>query len=78
MCTGWLFVRLIVYANRDDAVGVEVSLHAGEVLLFDADVIHAGAAYTERANTRLHVYLDVAGFVREPNYTWFRVQAVPM
>ena len=56
-------------------IGVEVLLHAGEVLLFDADVIHAGAAYTERANTRLHVYLDVEGYVRKHNYTWFRVTA---
>ena len=50
-------MRLIVYACKEDMVGVEVLL--GEVLLFDADVIHAGAAYMERANTRLH--LDVEG-----------------
>ena len=65
--------KLIIFENADDWVGVEVMLRAGEVLLFDADVLHAGAAYTESANTRLHVYLDVEGVTRVPNSTWKRV-----
>ena len=49
--------------------GVEVHIEVGDILLFDGDVVHAGAAYTS-ANTRLHVYLDVAGVGHEANTTY--------
>ena len=41
------------------------------LLVFDGDVAHAGAAYSE-LNTRVHVYLDVCGVKRERDYTWFK------
>ena len=40
------------------------------ILLFDGDVAHAGASYAG-GNTKVHLYLDVAGVVREQNVTWF-------
>lgn len=36
-------------------------LAAGDVLVFDADVIHAGSAYA-KSNTRMHMYLDTADY----------------
>lgn len=44
-----------------------LSLNKGDLLLFRGDLVHAGASY-EKANCRLHCYLD-AGY-REPNRTW--------
>ena len=39
-------------------------LQPGDVLLFDGYTVHAGASYA-KPNTRLFVYLDVPGVVRE-------------
>ena len=50
---------------------VEVALYAGDVLVFEGDVEHAGAAY-HMANTRIHVYLDVEHVFRKPGNTWSR------
>ena len=47
----------------------DVTLDAGDVLVFDGDIAHAGAAY-ERANTRVHLYIDAVGPERSPNATW--------
>ena len=61
--------RLYVYEpvlRRDVTVLVPV----GAILLFDGDVAHAGACYAA-PNTRVHVYLDVAGVQREKDVTWF-------
>ena len=58
--------RLWVVVN---GVAVEVQLEVGDILLFDGDVVHAGAAYA-KANTRLHVYLDVRGVEHEANGTF--------
>ena len=57
----------------DRALGREeiVMLWAGDVLVFDGDVEHAGAWYCE-PNTRVHVYLDVADLRRTRDYTWSR------
>ena len=52
-----------------DGVAVEVKLEVGDILLFDGDVVHAGAAYAW-ANTRLHVYLDVLGVRHVLNETY--------
>jgi hypothetical protein len=41
-----------------------VWIEPGEVLMFEADVLHAGSCYVYE-NTRLHLYLDVPGCVRE-------------
>lgn len=47
----------------------EVTLCAGDVFVFDGDVVHAGAAYDE-PNTRIHVYLDSPGVRRPKNETY--------
>ena len=44
-------------------------LSAGDVLCFDASVVHAGAAY-RKENTRVHVYLEVDAVSRQRNRTW--------
>lgn len=47
-------------------------LSAGEIICFEEDVVHAGAAYSRKSNTRLHMYLDVTGAPRalDQNKTW--------
>ena len=47
-------------------------LSAGDVICFEEDVVHAGAAYSRKSNTRLHMYLDVIGAPRalDQNKTW--------
>ncbi len=48
----------------------DVALKAGDCLIFDGDCVHAGSKY-EKANTRVHVYLDVPTIDRRLNRTWF-------
>ena len=49
-----------------------IVLHAGDIVVFDGTVIHAGADY-KKTNTRLHIYLDVVDIVRTKTvYTWLR------
>jgi hypothetical protein len=62
--------RMIV-VDRELQQRVTVVLSAGDVLVFDGDVEHAGARYCT-SNTRVHVYLDVADVPREDNHTWTR------
>ena len=62
--------RLMVRDERANAT-VPIVLGPGDVLVFEGDVAHAGAAYCVR-NTRVHVYLDVPGVPRERDLTWFR------
>ena len=42
----------------------------GDCVLFNADVVHAGAAY-DKPNTRLFCYLDAEDAPRKPNQVWF-------
>ena len=60
--------RLLVWdaATRNQ---IPVVLYAGDVLVFDGDVGHAGADYYV-SNTRVHVYLDVPGIERDPDNVW--------
>ena len=44
-------------------------LAPGDVLVFDGDAVHAGAAYA-RPNTRLHLYVDSPAVRRAPNTTY--------
>ena len=46
-----------------------ICLEPGDVLVFDGDVVHAGAAY-RAPNTRVHVYLDVPSVKREHDRTY--------
>jgi len=63
--------RLIVYDSTLEHL-VLVPVEPGSILLFDGDVAHAGAAY-HAENTRVHVYLDVAGVDRKADYTWIKI-----
>ena len=49
---------------------VTVPIGPGDLLMFDGDVAHHGAAYAS-LNTRVHMYLDVDGVEREADVTWF-------
>ena len=51
--------RLMVVGPAGESV--EVHLEQGEVLLFHGDLVHAGAAYPERDNMRVHLYLHAIG-----------------
>jgi hypothetical protein len=62
--------RMMVF-DRELGKKVTVVLSAGDVLVFDGDVEHAGARYCT-SNTRVHVYLDVADVKRVGDYTWTR------
>ena len=62
--------RLMV-RNESANATVPIALSPGDVLVFEGDVAHAGAAYCVR-NTRVHVYLDVPGVPRERDLTWFK------
>ena len=55
--------RLMVAGPEGESV--EVHLEKGEVLIFDGDLVHAGAAYV-KSNVRVHVYLYACG-VPKPN-----------
>ena len=44
-------------------------LQSGDAVLFRADLVHGGAAYTS-VNIRLHAYLDHPSVIRDPNRTW--------
>jgi hypothetical protein len=50
-----------------------ISLQMGDVLIFRGDLIHAGSAYPERSNVRIHAYLDNPTVSRDHNRT-FRIQ----
>lgn len=45
------------------------TLRAGDILIFEGDVVHAGAAY-ERENVRVHAYIDSNEVARLPNKTY--------
>lgn len=45
-------------------------LNRGDILVFDASVVHAGAAY-EEPNMRLHMYLDTPDYQMAKNETFF-------
>ena len=46
-----------------------ICLEPGDVLVFDGDVVHAGAAY-RAPNTCVHVYLDMPSVKREHDRTY--------
>jgi hypothetical protein len=53
-----------------------LQLDVGDAILFRADLVHAGSAYTE-ANRRVHVYLDNSDHHRDPNRTWIIYKHAP-
>ena len=71
--------RGVLWALRDgtrlmlagaEGVAIEVTLSAGEVLIFDGDLVHAGAAYPHEQNTRVHMYLYARGGARPRGTSW--------
>lgn len=56
-----------IRAEGGDSV---LHMERGQILVFDGDVVHAGAAY-ERDNIRLHAYFDTPEIRREKNTTYF-------
>lgn len=61
--------KLIVW-DKDMAKPRDLILKRGDCVVFDADVVHAGAAY-DKPNTRLFCYLDAKDAPRKPNQVWF-------
>ena len=61
--------KLIVW-DKDTAKPKELMLKRGDCVVFNADVVHAGAAY-DKPNTRLFCYLDAEDAPRKPNQVWF-------
>lgn len=64
----------VLLALQDDtffnehSVGRHV-LKQGDILIFDGDVVHAGAAYTKE-NVRIHAYIDSIDYVRPRDKTY--------
>lgn len=48
----------------------DVQLQRGDTLVFEGDVVHAGAPYEDRPNTRIHVYLPSACSPQPDNETY--------
>ena len=53
------------YGNHE-----KISLAAGDILIFRANIIHSGSSYVNE-NIRIHAYLDSPIIKRAPNRTWF-------
>ena len=60
-----------------DGEAVEVCLQRGDVLLFEGDLVHAGAAYPNSDNIRMHVYLYARGINKPGKGTWLVPEFVP-
>ena len=67
--------RLMVVGPAGESV--EVHLEKGEVLIFDGDLVHAGAAYVE-SNVRVHVYLYASGMPKPNGNTYMVPGFVPV
>jgi hypothetical protein len=53
-----------------------IQLEPGDAIVFRADLVHAGSAYTQE-NKRVHVYLDNLEHHRDPNRTWIIYKHAP-
>ena len=56
---------------------VAVNDEKGDVLLFHGDLVHAGAAYPEADNIRMHVYLYAKESMRPGKSTWHVPEFAP-
>jgi hypothetical protein len=54
-----------------------LTLDAGDAVLFRADLVHAGSAYSDY-NERIHVFLDTPTIPRHPNQTWIIETHAPL
>ena len=63
----------VLIALQDDTrlyiLAEQINLNKGDILVFDEDLIHAGADYSCE-NTRIHMYLDSKCVKREHNNTY--------
>jgi len=48
---------------------VDIELQQGDILVFRADLVHAGSSY-EHENVSVHVFLDHDSVYRQQNRTW--------
>lgn len=55
--------------RADDGRQRRLQLSRGDVLVFDGDLVHAGAAYAKH-NTRVHMYVDSPTTPSVHNQTW--------
>jgi len=55
---------------------ITIELQPGDIFVFRADMIHAGADYPEE-NIRIHCYLDSPHVKRNPNRTWIIQKHAP-
>ena len=49
--------QLVVYPFDKEGKMVELTLDAGDIVIFRGDLIHSGAAY-DTCNISLHLYID--------------------
>jgi hypothetical protein len=68
----WPSSHLVIQGHRGGPAiqSTTVELNAGDAILFRGDLVHAGAAYPDRQNLRIHAYLDSAAVPRDPNQTY--------
>lgn len=72
----WRHVRTTRDVKTEDYR--QVTLGAGDAVLFRADLVHAGAEWSfkrRRSNVRVHAFLDAPGVVRKDDYT-FRINSM--
>lgn len=62
--------RFIGTETTDPIPRKTLRLEAGDAVVFRGDLVHAGSAYSDVANIRVHVYLDHPRCPRAPNRTW--------
>ena len=67
--------RLMVVGPEGESM--EVHLKKGGVLIFDGDLVHAGAGY-EKSNVRVHVYLYASGVPKPNGNTYLVPEFVPV
>ena len=73
----WPMSHRILRGQTGDRIRrVTVRLNPGDAIVFRADLVHAGSAYTEQ-NRRVHVYLDNTDHHRDPNRTWIIYKHAP-
>ena len=68
--TGCFGTNLLYDQNRKEAYTSSlITLNAGDVVFFRADLVHAGSSYSS-PNLRMHIYLDTLDITHRANRTW--------
>lgn len=66
---GLITTEQVDFKDRPKIESKKLMLNKGDIVIFRADLIHAGSDY-DKENIRLHVYLDSPIIDRRPNMTW--------